>query len=66
MFEVFPRLNCQLGADSGGNVLTLLTSLDLDRHRLVFEPEPGGRRVPAGAFCLQGAPLMDCPMPGRD
>jgi hypothetical protein len=61
MFEAFPGLDYWLGADSGGNVLTLLTSLDLNRHGLEFEPGSQGRGVPAGAFCLPGAPFWPAP-----
>jgi hypothetical protein len=57
MSETFPSLDCWLGTDSEGSVLTLLTSLDLNRHWLAFEPETEGRWVPAGVFCLPGAPL---------
>jgi hypothetical protein len=61
MSETFPSLDCWLGADSEGSVLTLLTSLDLNRHWLAFEPEMEGRWVPAGVFCLPGAPFRLAP-----
>ncbi len=64
MFEGSPRLNLQLGADSEGNVLTLLTSLDLDRHWLGFEPEPGAQG-PSRRFLPAGCALYGLPHAGQ-
>ena len=49
MSETFAGLDCWLGADSEGSVLTLLTSLDLNRHRLGFDQAFGEKeRLLAG------------------